>query len=55
MAKITWKKSNGNKMETNDEKATVDYCESLNWERIGGEDKPKPKKKKDKAPEEDKD
>lgn len=31
---ITWKKTNGNIMETNDAKATVEYCESMGWEQI---------------------
>jgi hypothetical protein len=29
---MKWTKPNGNEIETNDEKATVDYCESLGWE-----------------------
>lgn len=32
---ITWRKGNGNELTTNDAKATVDYCVSLKWERLG--------------------
>jgi len=30
---IKWIKTNGNEIETNSEKATIKYCESLGWER----------------------
>ena len=45
---MKWIKKNGNKIETNDLKETVEYCKSLGWK----EDKPeikrevKPKKAK---------
>ena len=32
--KTKWKKKNGNYFETNDEQATIDYCESLGMTRI---------------------
>ena len=38
MSKILWKKPNGNELETNDMKDTVEYCESLGWERVGDGD-----------------
>jgi hypothetical protein len=38
---MLWTKPNGNEIETNDEKATVEYCESLGWKRAE-----KPKKKR---------
>ena len=36
MSKIKWVKPNGNEIETNGEKATVAYCESLGWKRKKG-------------------
>jgi len=44
----TWIKPNGNEIETNDETATIEYCESLGWERkkgrpSGSKTKTKPK------------
>ncbi len=42
---MRWKKKNGNEIEVNDEQATIDYCESLGWERLDGKSKKaKPKK-----------
>ncbi len=31
---IKWTKPNGNKITTNDEKATVEHCESLGWKPV---------------------
>lgn len=33
---IKWKKPSGLEIETNDEPATVEYCESLGWKRSKG-------------------
>ena len=41
---IKWVKPSGIEIETNDNKATVDYCESLKWKRAG-EKKLKSKRK----------
>lgn len=30
---MKWTKTNGNTIETNEEKATVDHCLSLGWEK----------------------
>lgn len=30
---MIWIKPNGNKIETNDKKETIAYCESLGWKR----------------------
>lgn len=30
---IMWEKPNGNKIQTNAEKATIEHCESLGWKR----------------------
>jgi hypothetical protein len=40
---IKWIKPSGVELETNELKATVAYCESLDWKRAGAkvEDKPK--------------
>ena len=45
MSKIKWVKPNGNELETNDNKDTVAYCESLGWKRADAPKKrgPKPK------------
>lgn len=32
---VSWKKPNGATIETNTEKATIEYCESLGWEYLG--------------------
>ena len=32
--KTKWKKKNGNYFETNDDQATIDYCESLGMTRM---------------------
>ena len=45
---IEWIKPNGNKITTNEEKATVEYCESLGWERAKKKPGPKPKNSDDK-------
>ena len=45
MADISWIKPSGLEIVTNDEKATVEYCESLGWERAKAEKKPKAEKK----------
>lgn len=45
---IKWIKPNGNEIETNDEKATIEYCESLGWERADKKEAPKKKAKKTK-------
>ena len=34
LGKVLWKKPSGMEMETNDRKETVEYCESLGWERL---------------------
>ena len=31
---MRWKKPSGLEIETNDDKETVEYCESLGWERV---------------------
>jgi len=31
---MKWKKPSGLEIETNDEKATIEYCESLGWEKV---------------------
>lgn len=47
MAMIKWTKENGNELETNDEKATIEYCESLGMKREGEKKKPgRPPKEK---------
>ncbi len=46
MSTIKWVKPNGNEIETNDLKDTVEYCESLNWKRA---DAPKKRGRKPKA------
>lgn len=33
MTDINWTKPSGLEVTTNDEKATIEYCESLGWER----------------------
>jgi len=43
---MIWIKSNGNEIETNDRKETVDYCKSLGWKEKSKEIKEKPKKNK---------
>jgi hypothetical protein len=42
---ITWVKPNGNEITTNEEKETIEYCESLGFER---KDKKEAKKKSSK-------
>ena len=42
---MKWTKPNGNEIETNDEEATIEYCESLG--RVKEGEKPKKKAKKD--------
>ena len=32
---MKWIKTNGNEIETNDEPATIEYCESLGWKEAG--------------------
>jgi len=52
---MLWIKDNGQEIETNDLKATVEHCESLGWKKAGDikiPDEPKkksgrPKKKED--------
>lgn len=39
---MKWIKKNGNKIETNDLKETIEYCKSLGWK----EDKPEKEAKK---------
>ncbi len=34
LGKVLWRKPSGMEMETNDRKETVEYCESLGWERL---------------------
>lgn len=33
---MKWKKPSGMEMDVNDDQATIDYCESLGWERMDG-------------------
>lgn len=40
---MKWIKQNDQEIETNDEKATIEHCESIGWKRA---DKPVVKKKK---------
>lgn len=42
MAKITWERPSGSKIETNDLKATIAACEKLGWKRKNKRG-PKPK------------
>lgn len=42
---IKWTKPNGNSIETNEEKATIEYCESLGWTKAEEKKKPGPKPK----------
>jgi len=32
--KIKWMRPSGREIETNDEEATIEYCESMGWERM---------------------
>ena len=45
MNKIIWKRPSGSPLETNDEKATIEYLESLGFEQIKPKAKPGPKPK----------
>jgi len=44
-----WTKPNGTEIETNDDKATIEHCESLDWKRqdkvIQGDPEVKPRPK----------
>lgn len=48
---MKWIKPNGNEIETNDEKATIEYCKSLDWKESKGSaaKTAKPAAKADKA------
>lgn len=36
---MRWKKKNGNEFKTNDDQATIDYCESLGMSRLSEPEK----------------
>jgi len=44
MNKIKWTRPSGTEIETNDDKATIDYCISLGWKPAESEKKPVKKK-----------
>jgi len=44
---IKWVKPSGQEIETNDKEETIEYCESLGWERAKKKPGPKPKVKTD--------
>jgi len=43
---MKWTKPNGSEVETNEEKATIEHCESLGW-KSGKAKQPKKQSKKD--------